>query len=126
MERGGRVRNLWRSRWLHLGLWLALIFGLSSIPDLTPPGPRVSGIDKLYHTGEYAFLGALWGRALGLRRRGFLLGALLGLSVGIFDELHQGYVQGREKDVFDALADTIGAGLGCALWVWFARRSRRA
>lgn len=118
------MRSLWRSPWLHLGLWLVLIFGLSSIPDLTPPGPRVSGLDKLFHAGEYAVLGALWGRALGLRRHGFWLGLALGLGVGSLDELHQGRVPGRETDVLDALADATGAALGCAFWVWFSRRDQ--
>lgn len=116
------MRSLWRSRWLHFGLWLALIFGLSSIPDLKPPGPSVSGTDKIFHAGEYALLGALLGRALGLRRDGIWLGAALGLGIGILDELHQGRVPGREMDPFDALADMVGAALGCCAWVWLTRR----
>jgi VanZ family protein len=95
---------------------------MSSIPDLTPPGPRVSGIDKLFHVGEYALLGVLWGRALRLRRHGFWFGAILGLVVGILDELYQGRVPGREMDAVDALADTLGAGLGSQVWVWGSRR----
>lgn len=116
------MRRFWRSRWLHWGLWLVLIFGLSSVPDLTPPGPSVPGIDKIFHAGEYALLGALWVRAWGVRRRGFWLGAALGLAVGLLDELYQGTVPGREMDALDALADTMGAALGGSAWAWWARR----
>ena len=113
-----------RSPWLHLGLWLALIFVVSSIPDLKPPGDGIVGIDKLFHAGEYAVLGALWGRARRAGRWPALQGACLGLVVGGLDELSQGRVRGRQMDLLDAVADLAGATLGCLAWSLWTRRRR--
>ena len=93
-----------------LGSLLA-VFGMSSIPDLKPPAAGVPGVDKLFHAGEYAMLGWLWGRARGRAGAGFLRGALLGLGVGVMDELYQGSVPGREVDLFD-----VAAGPGVPTW----------
>lgn len=111
----------WRSSWLHFFLWVALIFGLSSIPDLKPPGPGFAGVDKLYHAGEYAVLGWLWGRWRG-GRHVWLQGALLGFLVGGLDEIGQSRVTGRQSTPLDAVADAAGAMLGCAAWSLWTRR----
>ena len=113
-----------RSRWLHLALWLGVVFGLSSIPDLKPPGAGIPGIDKLFHAGEYAVLGALWGRARRGGRWPALQGALVGLVVGSLDELSQGRVPGRQMDLLDASADLLGATCGCLAWSRWTRRRR--
>ena len=114
----------WRSPWLYLGLWIAFVFGVSSIPDLKPPGPGVPGIDKLFHAGEYAVLGWLWGRAR-RRRWAAAQAALLGAIVGGLDELYQGGVAGRERDALDVGADVLGTVLGCLAWSLWTRRRRK-
>ena len=111
----------WRSPWLHFCLWIVLIFGLSSIPDLKPPMQGLPGVDKLYHAGEYAVLGVLWGR---WRGGGLLRGALLGLVVGGIDEISQARVVGREPSLLDAGADVFGAALGCFAWSLWTRWRR--
>ncbi len=119
------MSRFWHSPWLHFGLWVGLVFGMSSIPDLKPPAPGVPGVDKLFHTGEYAVLGWLWGRARGRAGAGLVRGALLGLGVGVADELYQGYVPGREVDLFDVAADVVGAALGCSVSSRRTRAERR-
>lgn len=119
------MSGYWRSPWLHLGLWVALVFGVSSIPDLKPPGSGAPGIDKLFHAGEYAVLGWLWGRARRRSRWAAAQAALFGAFLGGLDELYQGGITGRERDVLDAGADTAGALAGCLAWSVWTRRRRK-
>jgi VanZ family protein len=114
--------------WLPVGIWLAVIFGLSSLPNLRPPDVGLPLPDKIAHLGEYAILGALLGRARGSRGPGWraaLTGALLGLVIGTLDELYQRGTPGRESGAADALADTLGAALGFWVYTRFAARRRR-
>jgi VanZ family protein len=113
--------------WLPFGIWLAVIFGLSSLPNLRPPEVGLPLADKLAHLGEYAILGALFGRARrggGSPARALLAGALLGAVIGTLDELYQRGTPGRQSGPADALADTLGAALGC--WVQSRFAARRA
>ena len=75
--------------------------------------------DKLLHLIEYGGLGGLLGVALGQRRgvgwRDVLFwSALVGFLYGGSDELHQSFVPGRDAEVGDMLADTVGCLLGGA------------
>jgi VanZ family protein len=125
-------RTSWRSAWLPVAFWLAVIVVLSSIPNLSPPDVGAPLSDKLAHLGEYGILGILLGRA-GERRAGrsgfrtVVFGALTGLVVGTLDELYQRTTPGREVSALDTVADVIGASLGALVWVVVARRqaSRR-
>jgi VanZ family protein len=96
--------------WLAVGAYVAVIFALSSIPDLTPPG-KVTYSDKIAHFVEYGGLGFLLFRALeraGLRAPLLVLAVVVvGMVVGGLDELYQGTV-GREQSVSDWLADVAG------------------
>ena len=90
------------------------IYWLSNGP--LPPGtlPSFAFSDKVAHTLAFGFFtltllpalrlgaGLPWARCT----RFALLGGLL---YGAFDEVHQGWVPGREKDMGDFLADTTGA-----------------
>ena len=79
-------RTSWRSAWLPLAFWVTVIFGLSSIPDLSPPQVGIPMTDKLAHFGEYGILGALFTRARSGRRgtaRSLLTGLFLGLPVAV-------------------------------------------
>jgi VanZ family protein len=105
--------------WLPFGLWIAVIFGLSSIPDFGPPDVGVPLADKIAHLGEYAVLGALYARARsgGTRgARGAVAGAVLGACIGALDETYQRTTPGREVSILDAAADTLGAALGVVSW----------
>jgi VanZ family protein len=118
----------WRL-WLPVVLYMAFIFGLSSISN-TPDLP--GGSDKGLHAILYAGLGALLIRALagGLLRPMTVAMALaatvIGGVYGVSDEFHQHFVPPRQVEALDVVADTIGAGAAAfALFGWSAARRRR-
>ena len=96
-------------------LYAALIFNLSSESN---PLPQVTAIvwDKALHTLEYAGLALLLCRAL--RGEGVVWWRSVALAVVIAsayagsDEWHQSFVPGRESDILDWFAGTIGAAVG--------------
>jgi VanZ family protein len=104
--------------WLPVVAWAALIFMLSSIPDLgTGLGTWDLVLRKIAHAAEFAVLGALLLRALGN-----MLPALgLGVAYAVSDEIHQSFVEGRRGAPLDVLIDAVGVGLGVLAW----RRLRR-
>jgi VanZ family protein len=71
--------------------------------------------DKLIHATAYAVMGLLVWRVLVHHyqtRLWLSLFSLLFCSLyGVSDEYHQSFIAGRDADVWDWLADTIGAGL---------------
>jgi VanZ family protein len=107
-------------RWLPVVAWAALIFALSSVPDL---GTGLGGWDlvlrKLAHAAEYAILGALLVRALGRPGLAFALGTLYAAS----DEVHQAFVPGRMGSLVDVAIDAIGVACGIVLWQRLRARS---
>lgn len=104
--------------WLPVAAWAALIFALSSIPDLgTGLGTWDLVLRKLAHASEYAVLGALLLRAL--RRE--LPAAGLAVAYAASDELHQHFVAGRRGRPLDVLIDAAGVLVGLLLWRRLAR-----
>jgi VanZ family protein len=99
--------------WLPVLAWAAVIFALSSVPDL---GTGLGGWDtvlrKLAHTAEYAVLGALLVRATGRQGLALALGVLYATS----DEIHQTFVAGRHGSPLDVAIDAVGVACGIALW----------
>jgi VanZ family protein len=105
-----------------VAIYMAAIFVVSAQSD--PPMPP--GIpDKSLHAVAYFGLAAFVFRALAgrvparvtWRRAAFALAITVAYAAS--DELHQLVVPGRSADVFDLLADTIGASLGLiACWAW--------
>jgi VanZ family protein len=99
--------------WLPVVAWAALIFALSSIPDL---GTGLGGWDlvlrKIAHAGEYAVLGGLLVRATGRSGLAFALGVLYAVS----DEIHQSLVPGRLGSPLDVAIDAAGVAVGIVLW----------
>ena len=103
--------------WLPVAVWAALIFTLSSVPDLgTGLGTWDLVLRKLAHTGEYAVLGALLLRAL----RRPLPAAALAVAYAASDEVHQHFVAGRQGRPLDVLIDAAGVLAGVLLWRRFA------
>ena len=112
-----RLRSLLTRRraWTASVVWMAVIFGFSSLPGSAVPG----GIGGLGHFVAYAILGGLLliafahethegGRALSY--------AVITASLyGITDELHQAFVPGRVPDIADWGTDTLGAFVGAAI-----------
>jgi VanZ family protein len=113
--------------WLPVVLWAALILWFSAQPadDLPDVGFQVP--DKLVHASIYAVLGALVARAL--RRRGAVvaLAAIAAIAAfGLFDEWTQHFSPGRQPDLADALADTLGAAAGYLAAMRYYRRPWRS
>ncbi len=113
-------------RWLAVAVaYVALIMFVSSRPYLSAPGPEFEMKDKLAHFVEYAILSALLARAIGRAAARsfavtFLLLVAIGATVAALDEVLQGTVPGREKDVMDWVADVAGVAAGGGLVLWFA------
>jgi VanZ family protein len=100
------------SRWAPVVAWAALIFVLSSIPDL---GTGLGGWDlvlrKIAHAGEFALLGFLLVRAVG----GQWVPLALGIAYAISDEAHQHFVPGRLGSPLDVAIDAVGVAVGVFL-----------
>jgi VanZ family protein len=99
--------------WIPVVAWAALIFALSSVPDL---GTGLGGWDtllrKLAHAAEYAVLGALLLRALARELPAFVVG----VGYAVSDELHQHFVPGRRGAPLDVLIDAAGVAVGVLAW----------
>ena len=106
--------------------WIAvlfLIFSISSQPADTLPHFQNNVIDKVAHIVEYSILGLCTVRILNLwlnrKTRNlsnrflplFLCAFLFVAAFGLFDEIHQIYVEGRTFDCIDLIMDIIGATL---------------
>ena len=107
------------SAWLPVLAWAAVIFALSSIPNLgTGLGTWDTILRKGAHVTEYAILGLLLLRALGREAPAFALG----VAYAITDEVHQHFVSGRHSSPIDVAIDSAGILLG----VLVAARARVA
>lgn len=107
--------------WIPVLLWMAVIFALSSVPDLK------SGLQPLWdlvlrkmaHAFEYTALSWLVYRAL--RTHGLApLRAFFGSFVFAFlyaatDEYHQTFVPGRTGALLDVMIDSLGALVGSSI-----------
>ena len=119
-----------RLRLLTLILYVLLIFFVSSRSGITPPGPDFALKDKVAHFGEYLVLGVLLFGGIGwtVSRSGlitFLFLFAVGVSVAALDELLQGYIPGRNMDLFDWFADAAGVAVGVTLGVLTGLRARK-
>ena len=122
--------------WILVVAYLALIFGVSSIPQNPLSHTCFKVSDKLAHMAEYAGFGLLLTVAARstLRRvpRWLLMVSvvLIGAAIGALDELYQTTVPGRERELLDWVADVAGVLVGScaamALNSWMtARRGRQ-
>lgn len=137
--------------WLPVVLWMALTFSASTSlgreqytsriirPILLWLCPHISertiqkvhfAVRKAAHFTEYCFLALLLWRLVhfdpafaACRSWDFLAALLLAALYAASDELHQGFVPGRDSSLRDVLLDTCGAGFGLAAF-WAARRLR--
>jgi len=115
------------SAWLPVATYAALIFTLSSIPTLAPPG-HVANADKLGHFMEYALLGGLlaraWGRTLQNRRAALrvALAVVMGAGIAALDETFQGTV-GRDKSLGDWLTDLTAVLIAVSVDAWLRGRA---
>ena len=119
--------------WLHpLSLllaiaWAGVIFFLSSQPGTDTP-PLFPHMDKLLHALAFGILGFLVLGGIkpgehGHTRSQLWIAVFIAGAYGVLDEVHQRYVPGRMPDVFDVLADLVGAALG--IWLMHTLVGRR-
>lgn len=86
----------------------------SSIPSLSPPRGFPTTADKVVHFIEYAIWAFFFLMMLKQENRidnvwnSFRSALLIGIIIGLLDEIHQGFVPGRERDMLDLLADFGG------------------
>jgi VanZ family protein len=98
-------------------LVISAIWVLSS-QSILPVPKGILGFDKLQHLLAYLSLAAsfvFWfspAQRRFHRLRTFLLLSLVSSLYGVIDELHQFFVPGRDCNVWDWIADTLGAFLG--------------
>jgi VanZ family protein len=104
------------SLWLPVVAWAAVIFALSSVPNL---GTGLGGWDLLFrkvaHGTEYALLGFLLLRALGRQ----YVAAALGIAYAVTDELHQHFISGRVGAPVDVAIDALGVVVGVLVGRWW-------
>jgi VanZ family protein len=126
MQNLGLIREFGR-RYVLTIAWAALLFILSSIPDLSPSLHLFEWEDKVHHFLAYMPLGWLLMRSIvwqgNSTRKALCLVIALGAVYGISDEIHQHFVPGRMMDWTDAVADTCGIALGS--WLFHYRRKAR-
>lgn len=107
--------------------YCGLIYWLSDQPSIPVP-MWFEHQDKLHHAGAYFILGGLTWRSL----RHFiakprLLAAISLIFCSLYavsDEWHQSFVEGRTSDIYDWLADTIGAGIALIVLLKFTSQDR--
>lgn len=99
-------------------LYCRLIYWLSDQQTL----PKIEWFehqDKLHHFGAYFIMGLLAWRSFRHVIHAPIVLALISLTFcslyGVSDEWHQSFVVGRSSDVFDWLADTVGASVSVLL-----------
>jgi VanZ family protein len=140
--------RLWR--YAPLVLWMAVIF-LASTSELSASHtalvleplirwfiPHISNesialvhllVRKAGHFGEYAILGLLAARAFStsthhsVRRRWFLVAAVLICFYALTDEYHQSFVPSRTASIYDSIIDMSG-GLTALVLTTLWRRIR--
>jgi VanZ family protein len=103
---------------------MAVIFQLSSQTD---PLPAVTERvwDKALHLGAYAALGFLFFRAFRGEGANWMAAAVLAFAAtsayGASDEWHQLFTPGRQSDLADWVADTLGGAMGVMTFALVAR-----
>ena len=110
------------SLWAPVVLYMAAIFYVSSLSDVSLP----SGVsDVSGHAIAYLGLSIVVVRALAggsLRRVGYGVAAAavtITVAYGASDEWHQAFVPGRSMELRDFMADATGALIGAAAcWAW--------
>ena len=112
-------------------LFAVLIFAFSSIPYAQAPFEFRFG-DKLAHLLLYLlfsvplFFSFYTSVKVFWQKYAYLFALVIGTVYGLLDELHQGFVPGRQKDVFDFLADLAGTLLGLfIIWLSLEFRSKK-
>ena len=103
-------------------LVMGAIFFLSHQPGDQLKLPLFVGADKLLHATAYGTLTITSIFALPKTfKKAFplpttFLVVFICLLYGVTDEYHQSFIPGRSPDIFDVVADTVGAMIVSAIW----------
>ncbi|GHV48305.1 hypothetical protein AGMMS49546_38750 [Spirochaetia bacterium] len=114
---------------MHNGKWFKILLKLPAIlviagiwflssQSILPKPKGIFGFDKFQHLLAYfvlAFTAGLWFPRQKWQRPGvalLLIAAAISSAYGVIDEVHQYFTPGRDCNIWDWLADTIGALLG--------------
>jgi hypothetical protein len=113
--------KIFRNKTVAISWWIIMCI-LFFLPGSAFPGENwLSKIyfDKLVHIGLFAVLLFLWRSAFDWELPNYNLVLLfLALLYGLAVEFIQRYfVSNRDFDLYDVLADTIGAMIGLAIWL---------
>ncbi len=105
--RAKKARIFWLA---GLVFYAVLIFCLSSqSQESIPVPPLFPQQDKVMHLAEYVPLGWLSLKSfMPTTSFGFILSIGFSLAYAASDEVHKGFVQGRNMSFFDWIADAVG------------------
>ena len=106
--------------WLPVFLWCAVIYYLSSVPNLKSDLPNQWDFvfRKIAHITEYAVLTFLFFRASSKNlnyRKAISYSALFSITFALTDEYHQLFVFGRTGNLGDVFIDSLGVFLAVFL-----------
>src|SRR5437868_6379447 len=119
---GGRSKAIIGLVVLAVLYWLAMFVG-THLPIQTTPTGDPHSLDKLEHMSAFALLAALLcgvGSAYRIASWKLFAGIFGVIALyGILDEATQAFVSHRKPDVFDWLADVVGAAVGITAFAIF-------
>lgn len=131
-QHAGRLRRLAAVLWLSLLCWAGVILWLSSLTPRELPEAAFLLWDKINHFLAYVLGGWLAARALRVSRprtakAANIITAVAVIAVfGAVDEWVQEFTPGRSGgDVYDWIADVLGATVGAVLSAATERRRRQ-
>ncbi len=108
-------------------IWAICIFIFSSIPTLKSPDLGIALQDKWTHMIEFSIFGFFLQRSFtncyGNCFKSYLFAFVVGTAYGGLDEIHQAFVPGRESDIIDFYADSIG--IFTALVIYYAVKRKK-
>jgi VanZ family protein len=101
---------------------IMMISELTWVPKTSPWGSVYMQVDKVAHVIMFTFFGLFVARYLsvgvGLRAVGvMIMTASLSVTFGLADELHQVFVQNRNAELGDLIADLVGGLTGAAIYL---------
>jgi VanZ family protein len=106
--------------WAPVFFYALFIFFLS---NRSYPNATLRFDTKLFHPIEYTTLGIFWSVAwhnFSKQKRPFLIFLCVltsGTLFAVSDEIHQGFIPGRNARIADVLLDSVSVALGCGLFM---------
>lgn len=110
---------------------IALALGMLLPSDSIPESKLLSN-DKLVHLGVFLIYTLLWSFGLhglearkGIKIKVLILALTISIVYGAILEFLQQFVPGRMTDIYDLLANTLGAVMGTIVFITFTKISLR-